>query len=102
MQLLNEGLGLVIHAGHGTDDAWEQCFSVHSLERVNNVDRLPVMISAGCSTAICAALGPYQAYIDVDGREHAGTDNGQRRGVPGTTAPAGCVSDRAIQPLGTG
>ena len=75
--MLNEGLGLVIHAGHGTDDAWEQCFSVHSLERVSNADRLPVMISAGCSTAICAALGPYQAYIDVDGREHTGTDNGE-------------------------
>jgi hypothetical protein len=77
LELLNGGVGLVIHAGHGSDLAWEQCFSVQSFDRLHNADRLPVMISAGCSTAICGALGPYQAYIDVDGREHEGTDRGE-------------------------
>ncbi len=77
LKLLNDGVGLVIHAGHGNDNAWEQCFVLSSFDRLRNADRLPVMISAGCSTAICASLGPYQAYLDVHGKEHAGTDQGE-------------------------
>ena len=51
VKLLNEGQRIVFHAGHGQDDAWEQCFSIRSFEKLGNADRLPVMISAGCSTA---------------------------------------------------
>src|SRR5690242_9997498 len=50
-ELLNEGVGLVCHTGHGNDDAWEQCFFLSHLDRVKDADRLPVMISIGCSTA---------------------------------------------------
>ena len=88
-------MGLVIHAGHGTDMAWEQCFSVQSFDRLHNADRLPVMISAGCSTAICGALGPYQAYIDVNGQEHEGTDQGEV--FRDAAASPGCLSDGTIQ-----
>ena len=35
------------------------------------------MISAGCSTAYFAPLPPYGAYVDVDGKEHTGTDAGE-------------------------
>ena len=35
------------------------------------------MISAGCSTAYFAPLPPYGAYVDVNGKEHAGTDAGE-------------------------
>jgi len=77
LELLDQGQRLVFHAGHGQDDAWEQCFSVGALERLNNADRLPVMISAGCSTARLATLPPYEPYLDIDGKEHEGTNFGE-------------------------
>ncbi len=73
--LLNCGTDLLVHAGHGQSDEWEQCFAVRDLESITNTTRLPVMISAGCSTAYFAPLPPYGAYVDVNGREHAGTDH---------------------------
>jgi len=73
--VLNEGADLVVHAGHGAADAWEKCFSLRDLDAITNAGRLPVILSAGCSTAYFAPLPPYGAYIDVDGREHNGTDN---------------------------
>jgi len=74
-ELWNEGVGLVVHAGHGQSDAWEQCFSVRDLDRITNSATLPVVISAGCSTAYFAPLPPYGAYVDVNGKEHAGSDH---------------------------
>lgn len=73
--ILNEGAGLVIHAGHGASDAWEKCFSLRDLDVITNSSRLPVILSVGCSTAYFAPLPPYGAYVDVDGKEHDGTDN---------------------------
>ena len=73
--VLNGGVSLVVHAGHGAADAWEQCFSLSDLDHITNSTRLPVVISAGCSTAYFAPLAPYGAYVDVDGKEHAGTDD---------------------------
>ncbi len=76
-RVLNEGVGLICHAGHGSDNTWEGCFVRANLSRVNNADRLPVMISVGCSTARFAVLPPYEPYIDVSGNEHRGSDNGE-------------------------
>ena len=45
------------------------------LDRITNSARLPVIISAGCSTACFAPLPPYEPYVDIDGKEHAGTDH---------------------------
>jgi len=73
--LLNDGVGLVCHAGHGNDNAWEKCFSAATLPRLRNADRLPVMISIGCSTARFATLPPYEPYMDVNGLPHEGTDS---------------------------
>jgi hypothetical protein len=73
--ILNSGAGLVIHAGHGASDAWEKCFSLRDLDGITNSARLPVILSVGCSTAYFAPLPPYGAYVDVDGKEHDGTDN---------------------------
>lgn len=75
--LLNRGLDLLIHAGHGTDTSWERCFFMERLGQVRNAERLPVMVSAGCSTARFATLPPYEPYRDVQGVEHKGTDAGQ-------------------------
>ena len=44
---------------------------------MKNADRLPVIFSIGCSTAYFAPLGPYEAYTDVAGAEHKGTDHGE-------------------------
>jgi hypothetical protein len=75
--LLNSGVDLVIHAGHGSDTSWERCFFMRHLDQVQNAKRLPVMISAGCSTARFATLPPYEAYVDVHGMEHKGSDHGE-------------------------
>ena len=74
-KLLNEGVGLVVHAGHGQADGWDQCFSVGDLDHITNAMQLPVIISAGCSTAYFSPLPPYEPYVDVDGKEHAGSDH---------------------------
>ncbi|HPC61463.1 MAG TPA: C25 family cysteine peptidase [Verrucomicrobiota bacterium] len=75
-RLFNQGLGLAVHTGHGQPDSWEQCFSVRDLDRLTNT-ALPVVISAGCSTAYFAPLAPYDGYVDVSGDEHNGTDHGE-------------------------
>jgi hypothetical protein len=77
LSILNAGVGLVLHTGHGTDTEWQGCFGVGDLAQVRNPDRLPIMMSAGCSTARLAALPPYEPYTDVHGREHKGTNQGE-------------------------
>jgi hypothetical protein len=77
LSLLQRGVPLIVHTGHGSENTWEGCFGVASLRKVDNADRLPVMISIGCSTAHCAPLAPYAAYVDVNGLEHKGTNNGE-------------------------
>jgi hypothetical protein len=74
---LNRGAALAVHVGHGSESSWDRCLSVKDLAKLKNADRLPVMISAGCSTAYFAPLPPYGAYVDVKGKEHAGTDAGE-------------------------
>jgi hypothetical protein len=77
LKLLNDGAGIVMHAGHGTDDTWEHCFPSDLLDQVENADRLPILISAGCHTARLATLPPYEAYRDVHGADHDGSDFGE-------------------------
>ena len=74
---LNDGAGLLLHAGHGDTHRWEQCCSTRGLAGVKNADRLPVMFSAGCSTAYFATLPPYEPYLDADGKDHKGTNAGE-------------------------
>jgi hypothetical protein len=73
--LLAGGLGLLVHAGHGEPNGWDQCLSLRDLDCVTNGTQLPVVISAGCSTAYFAPLPPYGAYVDAQGKEHEGSDN---------------------------
>lgn len=77
LDLWNGGLDLILHAGHGNPGDWEQCFSIGALPKITNSDRVPVVFSAGCSTAYFAALAPYDGYVDVTGMEHAGTDHAE-------------------------
>jgi hypothetical protein len=80
--LFNGGVGLVVHTGHGQPDAWEQCYSVADLDHPTNATRLPVVMSVGCSTAHFAPLPPYGPYVDVNGKEHVGTDHGEAFSAP--------------------
>lgn len=77
VDLLNSGVSLMLHTGHGSDDRWEGSFALGALGRVHNADRLPVIMSAGCSTARFATLPPYEPYADVNGLEHPGTNAGE-------------------------
>ena len=77
IDLWNRGEDLILHAGHGNPGDWEQCFSLRALGKLTNTERLPVVFSAGCSTAYFAALAPYDGYLDAAGHEHAGSDHGE-------------------------
>ncbi len=80
--LLNEGLSLLVHSGHGADDRWDGSLSVAGIPRLHNQAHPAVMLSAGCSTARFATLPPYEAYVDIDGKEHAGTNAGETFDAP--------------------
>lgn len=81
-RLLNDGVDLLIHTGHGAPDGWDQCFSQGDLDRLTNAPRLPVIMSAGCSTAHFATLPPYEPYVDTAGQEHIGSDQGEVFSAP--------------------
>ena len=74
---LRDGCEFVFHGGHGSDDGWDGCLSTGSLPKFAGAPSTPILFSAGCSTATFAALPPYQAYQDVQGAEHKGTDAGE-------------------------
>jgi hypothetical protein len=78
LALLNQGVGLMVHTGHGTPDQWERCFSIADIDQVTNTADVPVFISAGCSTAHFAPLPPYEPYVDREGKSHDGTDRGEK------------------------
>lgn len=77
VKLLNSGLDLMCHSGHGLNDRWEQSLLVSDLARINNTARVPVMMSIGCNTAQFCALAPYEPYRDAAGVEHKGTYAGE-------------------------
>jgi len=77
VQCLNEGCDLLLHTGHGFPEGWDQSFGSVDLGRLDNFNRLPVIISAGCSTAYFATLPPYESYLDASGVEHKGTNAGE-------------------------
>lgn len=99
-KLLSQGMGVVMHAGHGQDDRWEQCFPVTAIKDIQNSDRLPVVLSAGCSTARFATLPPYEAYVDQAGEEHIGTNLGEVFKTP--PPPPACYQRGKYNPTGLG
>ncbi len=74
---LNQGTSLMLHVGHGEDNGWAGSLHTGGLKQLRNADRLPVVLSAGCSTARFATLPPYKAYEDVHGTKHQGTNAGE-------------------------
>lgn len=71
---LNNCASVVFHVGHGEDNGWVNSINVGTLQRLRNTERLPVVLSAGSSTARFATLPPYEAYEDVHGAKHTGTN----------------------------
>jgi hypothetical protein len=108
--LLNDGVGLIVHTGHGSPDRWEQCFSLTDIGQLTNDASIPVFLSAGCSTAHFAPLPPYEPYIDRDGNPHQGTDRGEVfTGPPLPPAPLqpgavnpNCLGEQLLKSAGTG
>jgi hypothetical protein len=100
LQLFNAGLDLLCHAGHGTDTGWADCLSLKRIDEIDNAKHLPVVISAGCSTARFACLPPYEPYVDVHGTEHQGTDAGQVFREP--PPPPAAYQRGRFNPLGLG
>ena len=82
VDLLNSNVDLLIHVGHGSDTTWQGCLSTRDLGKIKNADHLPVIMSAGCSTARFATLPPYEPYVDVQGIQHKGTNAGEVFGSP--------------------
>jgi hypothetical protein len=100
LKLLNEGVGMVCHTGHGQDMGWDQCFDAKDLSVITNADHLPVMISIGCSTARFATLPPYEPYVDVDGKTHEGSDHGEV--FTSSPTPPACYQKGRYNPPGLG
>lgn len=97
--VINAGASLVLHAGHGTDTSWDQCIDVNSIGTLTSKGRV-VMLSAGCTTARFATLPPYEAYEDVSGKAHAGTDAGEVFTQP--PLPPSCYAKGAFNRTGIG
>jgi hypothetical protein len=100
VSLLNEGSSLVLHVGHGEDHGWSGSIHDGALHHVRNADRLPVVLSAGCSTARFATLPPYEAYEDVHGQKHKGTNAGEV--FHGPPAPPSPYARGPYNPTGLG
>ncbi|MCC6125841.1 MAG: hypothetical protein IT426_12815 [Pirellulales bacterium] len=100
LRLLNEGVDLMLHAGHGQGNQWEQSLHLRDLPKMNNADRLPVVMSIGCDTARFATLPPYEPYLDINGVEHKGTYVGETFAAP--PPPAVPYAKGKYNPLGLG
>ncbi len=87
VKLINDGTHLVLHSGHGEPSGWDQCLSLQHLKQLKNADSLSIVLSAGCSTAYFATLPPYEGYVDFNGKEHPGTNGGEKFTAP-PPAPA--------------
>lgn len=86
--LLNDGVDLILHAGHGSGDQWEQSLHLRDYDKIKNANRVPIMMSIGCDTARFATLPPYEPYLDVNGVAHKGTYVGEAFDAP---PPPSCV-----------
>ena len=66
-RLLNAGLGMIFHVGHGSETSWDGCLDLGRLATIKNAELPPIMLSVGCTST--------------------GTRQG-RRGIPTSTPTA--------------
>lgn len=100
VKLFNNGAALILHSGHGADDAWAESFGLGNLKQLQNTARLPIVFSAGCSTARFATLPPYEPYLDVQGQAHKGTNDGEVFSAP--PPPPACYQTGVYNRTGLG
>jgi hypothetical protein len=86
--MLQRGVGLVIHTGHGNRGAWAEGLQVGRVAALRNAGLPPVIFSLACDAGIFAALPVGASYVDSRSRLHAGTDKGEVfRGPPPAPSP---------------
>jgi hypothetical protein len=100
LSLLNSGVDLMLHSGHGKGDQWEQSLYLRDFDKIKNAGHLPVMMSIGCDTARFTTLPPYEPYKDVAGVEHKGTYVGEVFTAP--PPPPATYSKGIYNPVGLG
>ncbi len=74
-KVLENGVGMIFHAGHGGDTCWDGCLEINRVKSLKYAYLPPVMFSIGCSTAMYAPLPPSHPYVDIHGKQHQGADN---------------------------
>ena len=77
---INAGVGIVSYIGHGSTGAlaipggW---WGIDKAKNLTNIIYLPIMVASACSTAEFATQPPYHPYVDKNGKNHQGTNNGE-------------------------
>ena len=97
---IGEGVGVLFHAGHGDQSSWQHCVGGPQLEQIESAGRWPILISAGCSTAVFAPQAPYDAYLDIHGSLHEGTNAGEVFSAP--PPPPACQQPTHLDPSSMG
>jgi hypothetical protein len=92
---------LLFHAGHGHPDHWHDCISLKRLLEVDTAGQWPIVLSAGCSTAVFAPQAPYEPYVDVDGVRHQGTNAGELFSSPPPPVAAIQPAELTYRSMGT-
>jgi hypothetical protein len=78
---LRKGVVLALHSGHGEAWGWHNCLG--PAEEKALADAPPaILASAGCGTAVVTVQPPYEAYLDVHGVLHKGTNSGEVFSAP--------------------
>jgi len=99
--LLGGQMRLMFHAGHGHPDRWHDCVSLAQLLQVETAGQWPIVLSAGCSTAVFAPQAPYESYLDIHGVRHPGTNAGQVFSSPPPPVAAIQPPELTYRSLGT-
>lgn len=81
-RLLNAGLSMIFHVGHGSETSWSGCLDLARLAMIRNAELPPIMFSIGCTSARYTALPPGGPYLDASGEAHQGLDAGERFASP--------------------
>jgi choice-of-anchor C domain-containing protein len=76
---INSGVGMLFHSGHGNPSHWAFCLEVEQLKTLQSAKLPPVVFSAGCDTAAFAPDPPSEPWVDIHGKEHAGTNHKEPR-----------------------
>ncbi len=99
--LFGAQMRLMFHAGHGHPDHWHECVSQSQLLEVKTAGQWPIILSAGCSTAVFAPQAPYESYVDIHGVRHPGTNAGQIFDSPPPPVAAIQPVDLTYRSMGT-